>query len=300
MPFIRARRALVLLLSIALLTFAVACGGDDDDLAEDENDNTGGDAPAAVAYTANGKEGAVAGTVAFTGTAPARKAISMDADNACAAGNPNPLSEDTIVTDGKLENVFVYVKDGKLTDGNKNITGLTFAPPAPDVMLDQKGCQYRPHVLGIMTTQQLKVTNSDGTTHNVNVQPKSNQGFNQAQGSGAPAIAKAFPRAEVQIPVKCNQHPWMKSYLNVMRHPFFAVSGADGKFEIKGLPPGTYTVAAWHERFGEKTQSITVAASESKTQDFSFDAATARSDFTPGSLEVLPAIEFPMLVGHKH
>lgn len=298
MPFIRVRRALVLLLSIALLTFAVACGGDDDDLAEDENDNTGGDAPAAVAYTSNGKEGAVVGTVAFTGTAPERKAISMDADNACAAGNPNPLSEDTIVADGKLQNVFVYVKDGKLTEGNKNITGLTFSPPAPDVTLDQKGCQYRPHVLGIMTTQQLKVTNSDGTTHNVNVQPKSNQGFNQAQGSGAPAIAKAFPRSEVQIPVKCNQHPWMKSYLNVMRHPFFAVSGADGKFEIKGLPPGTYTVAAWHERFGEKTQSITVAASESKTQDFSFDAATARADFTPGSLEVLPAIEFPMLVKH--
>lgn len=296
MPFIRVRRAAALLLSISLLTFALACGGDDDDLAEDENDNTG-DAPAATAYASKGNEGGVAGTIAFTGTAPQRKAISMDADNACAADNPNPLSEDTIVTDGKLQNVFVYVKDGKLSDG-KSVTGYTFAPPTPDVLLDQKGCQYRPHVVGIMTTQQLKVTNSDGTTHNVNVQPKSNQGFNQAQGSGAGAIVKTFPRAEVQVPVKCNQHPWMKSYLNVMRHPFFAVSGEDGKFEIKGLPPGTYTIAAWHEKFGEKTQSVTVAASESKTQDFSFDAATAKVDFTPGSLEVLPAIEFPMLVKH--
>ena len=299
MSFFRVRRSVALLLSISLLAFALACGGDDDDLAEDENDNTG-DGPAAVAYTPKGNEGSVVGTIAFNGTAPERKAISMAADNACAAGNPNPLSEDTIVNDGKLENVFIFVKDGKITDGStsKNVTAYTFSPPSPDVLLDQKGCQYRPHVLGIMTTQQLKVTNSDGTTHNVNVQPKSNQGFNQAQGQGAPAIVKAFPRAEVQVPVKCNQHPWMKSYLNVMRHPFFAVSGADGKFEIKGLPPGTYTIAAWHERFGEKTQSVTVAASESKTQDFSFDAAAARADFTPGSLEVLPAIEFPMLGRH--
>ena len=294
MSFFRVRRSVALLLSISLLAFAVACGGDDDDLAEDETD---ADQPVAAPYASKGNEGALVGTVAFTGTAPERKAISMDADNACAASNPNPLSEDTIVADGKLQNVFVYVKDGKLADG-KSVTGYTFSPPAPDVMLDQKGCQYRPHVLGIMTTQQLKVTNSDGTTHNVNVQPKSNQGFNQAQGQGAPAIVKAFPRAEVQVPVKCNQHPWMKSYLNVMRHPFFAVSGADGKFEIKGLPPGTYTIAAWHERFGEKTQSVTVAASESKTQDFSFDAAAAKADFTPGSFEVLPAIEFPMLVKH--
>jgi hypothetical protein len=222
----------------------------------------------------------------------------MDADNACAANNPNPLSEDAIVADGKLQNVFIYVKDGKLAEG-KSVTGYTFAPAAPEVVLDQKGCQYTPHVLGMMNTQKLRVLNSDQTTHNVNVQPKSNQPFNQAQGTGAPPIVKEFPRSEAVIPVKCNQHPWMKAYLNVLRHPFFAVSGADGKFEIKGLPPGTYTIAAWHERFGEKTQSVTVAASESKTQDFSFDAASARGEFTPGSLEVLPALELPMPV-HKH
>jgi cbb3-type cytochrome oxidase cytochrome c subunit/cytochrome c551/c552/plastocyanin len=257
------------------------------------------DAPAATAYTPKGNEGGVVGTIAFNGTAPERKAISMDADNACAASNPNPLSEDAVVNDGKLQNVFVYVKDGKLAEGGRSITGFTFAPPSPDVVLDQKGCQYTPHVVGVMTTQQVRVLNSDQTTHNVNVQPKSNQGFNQAQGSGAAPIVKTFPRPEVQVPVKCNQHPWMKAYLNVMRHPFFAVSGADGRFEIKGLPPGTYTVAAWHERFGEKTQSITVGAGESKTQDFQFDAAAARNGSAPGSFEVLPAIEFPMLV-HKH
>lgn len=297
MPSFRVRRYVALLLSASLLTFALACGGgDDDDLGEEENDNT--EQQAAAPYTPKGNEGSLAGTIAFNGTAPERKAISMDADNACAAGNPNPLSEDAIVNAGKLQNVFVYVKDGKLSDG-KSVAGFTYAPPAAEVLLDQKGCQYTPHVLGMMSTQKLRVTNSDQTTHNVNAQPKSNQPFNQAQGTGAPAIVKEFPRAEAQIPIKCNQHPWMKSYMHVLRHPFFAVSGADGRFEIKGLPPGTYTVAAWHERFGEKTQSVTVAASESKTQDFSFDAATARADFTPWSLEVLPAVEFPMLV-HKH
>jgi plastocyanin len=293
MPFVRLRRALALLLTVSALSLALACGGDDDDLAEDEEE----EGPVAVAYKPSGNEGTLAGVINLSGTAPERRAISMDADNACAANNPNPLSEDTVVNGGKVQNVFVYVKDGKTADG-KSIASLSFTPPAPEVVLDQKGCQYTPHVLGIMTTQQLKVTNSDATTHNVNVQPKSNQGFNQAQGQSAPAITKNFPRAEVQVPVKCNQHPWMKAWVNVMRHPFFAVSGADGTFQIAGLPPGTYNVVAWHERFGEKTQSVTVGAKEQKTQDFQFDAASASLEFRPGSLEVMPAIEFPMLMKH--
>ena len=295
MPFVRLRRALALLLSVTLLSFALACGGDDDDLAEEEEE--GGAEVAAAAYKPSGNEGTLAGVVNLNGTAPERRAISMDADNACAANNPNPLSEDAVVNGGKVQNVFVYVKDGKTAEG-RSLTAYSFAPPAPEVVLDQKGCQYLPHVLGMMNTQKLRVTNSDPTTHNVNAQPKSNQPFNQAQGSNAPAIVKEFPRAEVQVPVKCNQHPWMKAWVHVMRHPYFAVSGADGSFQIAGLPPGTYTVAAWHERFGEKTQTVTVGAKEQKTQDFQFDAATASTEFRPGSLEVVPAIEFPMLSKH--
>ena len=295
MPFVRLRRALALLLSVTLLSFALACGGDDDDLAEDEEED--GAATAAAAYKPSGNEGTLTGVINLNGTAPERRAISMDADNACAANNPNPLSEDAVVNSGKVQNVFVYVKEGKTAEG-RSLTAFSFAPPAAEVVLDQKGCTYLPHVLGMMNTQKLRVTNSDPTTHNVNAQPKSNQPFNQAQSSGAPAIVKEFPRAEAQVPVKCNQHPWMKSYQNVMRHPFFAVSGADGTFQIAGLPPGTYTVAAWHERFGEKTQTVTVGAKEQKTQDFQFDAATASMEFRPGSLEVMPAIEFPMLMKH--
>ena len=295
MPFVRLRRALALLLSVTLISFALACGGDDDD--EAEGDDEGGAEVAAAAYKPSGNEGTLAGVVNLNGTAPERRSIAMDADNACAANNPNPLSEDAVVNAGKVQNVFVYVKEGKTAEG-RSLTAYSFTPPAPEVVLDQKGCQYLPHVLGMMNTQKLRVTNSDPTTHNVNAQPKSNQPFNQAQSSGAPAIVKDFPRAEVQVPVKCNQHPWMKAYVNVMRHPFFAVSGADGTFQIAGLPPGTYTVAAWHERFGEKTQTVTVGAKEQKTQDFQFDAAAASLEFRPGSLEVMPAIEFPMLMKH--
>jgi hypothetical protein len=294
MPSFSLRRLLALLVALALLSLAVACGSSDDE-AEDE-DNSNGPEVAGTAYKPTGNEGAITGTVAFTGAAPAAKSISMDADPACSSANPNAQAEDVVVHDGKLQNVFVYVKDGKTADG-KSIASFKFDPPAPEAVLDQHGCQYHPHVLGIMSTQKLKVVNSDQTTHNVNVQPKSNQGFNQAQSQGAPPISKDFPRAEVVIPIKCNQHPWMKSYLNVMRTPFFGLSGADGKFEIKGVPPGTYNVVAWHEKFGEKTMSVTVAAKESKTQDFAYDGAAA-SARAGGALEVLPAIELPMISHH--
>jgi hypothetical protein len=294
MPSVSLRRLLALLVALTLVSLAVACGSDDDE-AEDE-DNSNATETAGTAYKPSGNEGAITGTVAFTGAAPAAKSISMDADPACASSNPNAQAEDVVVHDGKLQNVFVYVKDGKTADG-KSLASFKFDPPAPEAVLDQHGCQYHPHVLGIMSTQALKVTNSDQTTHNVNVQPKSNQGFNQAQSQGAPPISKNFPRAEVVIPIKCNQHPWMKSYLNVMRTPFFGLSGADGKFEIKGVPPGTYTVVAWHEKFGEKTMSVTVAAKEAKTQDFAYDGAAAAARGA-GSLEVLPAIEFPMISHH--
>lgn len=286
------RRLLVLLLSISLLSFALGCGKGDDDEAEDE-DNSSETATAGTPYKPSGNEGLIVGTVAFNGAAPASRPISMDADPACAASNPNAQAQDVVVHDGKLQNVFVYVKDGKTSDG-KSITAFTFDPPAPAVVLDQKGCQYHPHVLGMMTTQSFEVTNSDQTTHNVHPSPKSNQEWNQSQPAGAPPIVQKFTRPETLVPVKCNQHPWMKSYVGVLRHPFFAVSGPDGHFEIKNLPPGTYTLVAWHEKFGEKSQPVTVGAKESKTQDFSFDEKTASDELRGGSLTVLPALELPV------
>jgi plastocyanin len=293
MPFKQLSRLLALMLAVAMLSFMLACGGsdDDDDVAEDEGAAT---ETAGTPYKSSGNEGSITGAINFTGEAPAPKPISMDADAACAQTNPNPQTEDVIVKDGKLANVFVYIKDGKTTEGNKSITSFAFEVPATEVLLDQKGCRYLPHVLGIMAGQKLKVTNSDPTAHNVHPSPKSNKEWNQSQPAGAQPIIQSFSRAEVVVPVKCNQHPWMKANIGVLKHPLFAVSGENGAFEIKGVPPGTYTVAVWHERYGEKTQSVTVGAKETKTQDFAFDASAGKTAIR-GSLEVLPAIEFPVI-----
>jgi hypothetical protein len=144
----------------------------------------------------------------------------------------------------------------------------------------------------------LNITNSDPTQHNIHFTPKNNPDWNQSQPNGAPALTHSFARSEVLVPVKCNQHPWMKAYVGVLKHPFFAVSAEDGTFTIKGVPPGTYTVAAWHEGGAtgtEKTMSVTVPASGSAKADFAFgEAATAGN--TPG-LEMMPAIEVP-IPGH--
>jgi plastocyanin len=295
MPFKQLSRLLALLLAAAMLSFMLACGGsDDDDVAEEDGTAT---EAAGTPYKVSGNEGSITGAINFTGEAPAAKPISMDADAACAQNNPNPHTEEVVVKDGKLANVLVYIKDGKTADG-KSITGFAFDVPATEVVLDQKGCHYIPHVLGIMAGQKLKVTNSDPTAHNVHPSPKSNKEWNQSQPAGAQPIIQSFSRAEVVVPVKCNQHPWMKANIGVLKHPLFAVSGENGTFEIKGVPPGTYTLATWHEKYGEKTQSVTIGAKETKTQDFAFDASAGKTALLHGSLEVLPAIEFPVISKH--
>ena len=297
MPYPRVRRALALLLAAALLMFVFAACSSDEDEADDNSSDA--DQPAAgQKYTANGNEGQITGTIALNGAAPAPAPISMDADAACAQNNPNPHTETVVAKDGKLANVFIYIKDGKTADG-KTITNLTWDVPTTPVVLDQKGCHYVPHVLGLMAGQKLNITNSDQTAHNVHPLPtKGNTEWNQSQPAGAPPLEKSFPRPEVMIPVKCNQHPWMKSFIGVMRNPLFAVSGEDGKFTITGVPQGTYTVAALHESFGEKTMTVTVGAKEIKTQDFAFDVKTASAQPFGGAMRVEPALEFPMLMKH--
>jgi len=210
------------------------------------------------------------------------------------------VTEDTMAKEGKLANAFVYIKDGATVDGTK-VGDYTFATPTDAAVLDQKGCHYVPHVMGVQANQKVRITNSDPTQHNVHPTPRVNPEWNQTQANGAAPIEKSFARPEVLIPVKCNQHPWMKSYIGVLKHPFYAVSGEDGTFTIKGVPPGTYTVAAWHEKGGpngtEKTMQVTVAANGSGKADFAFgDAASASS--RPGGLQMMPALELPMIVRH--
>lgn len=298
MPFNRVRRIVALLLALALFSFVfAACSSDDEDDADDNSNSTESTA-GGPKYTPSGNEGQITGTIALTGTAPEPKPISMDADAACAANNPNPRTEDVVAKDGKLANVLIYIKDGKTADG-KTITSMSWDVPTTEVALDQKGCHYVPHVLGVMAGQRLKITNSDQTTHNVHPLPtKGNTEWNQSQSAGAAPLEKTFARSEIVIPVKCNQHPWMKSYVGVMRNPLYAVSTEDGKFTITGLPPGTYTVAALHEKYGEKTMSVTVGAKEIKTQDFAFDAAGATAQLFGGALRIEPALEIPMPMKH--
>jgi len=260
--------------------------------------NDGGGAATAAKYT--GPTGTVTGVVSFNGTAPAPTKIDSTADPVCGKQNPNLETEITVVKDGKLANAFVYIKDGTTTDGKK-VGDFTWDTPTAAAQLDQNGCHYRPHVLGVQTNQKISITNSDPTTHNIHPTPKQNPEWNQSQPSGAAPIEKSFARSEILVPVKCNQHPWMKAYIGVMKTPFFAVSADNGSFTIKGVPAGTYTVAAWHEGGVDgttKTVQVTVPANGSATADFAFEGA-ATSANQQGGLKMMPAIEFPML-GRKH
>jgi len=208
--------------------------------------------------------GSISGVVKFDGAAPKPVKIDMSQDPACKGTNE---SETVMVDSGNLENAFVYVKDG--------LGSRTFQPPSTPVEIDQKGCRYHPHVLGVMVGQTVKVVNSDPTTHNIHPTPKDNREWNESQAPSAAPIEKSFSRPEIMLPVKCNQHPWMKMYINVVPSPFFAVTGKDGKYELKGLPPGTYTIAVVQEKMGEQTQQVTIGPKETKTQDFTYKAGAA-------------------------
>jgi plastocyanin len=201
----------------------------------------------------------VSGTVNFDGKAPKPAKIDMSQDPACKGVNE---AETVVVDNGKLANVFVYVKDGL---GNR-----TFATPAEKVMIDQQGCRYHPHVLGVMVNQPIEIMNADPTTHNIHPTPKDNREWNESQPPKSPPLEKSFAREEIMLPVKCNQHPWMKMYVNVVKSPYFAVTDKDGKYEIKNLPPGEYTLAFVQEKLGEQDQKITVAPKDTKTVDQTF------------------------------
>ncbi|MEK6284573.1 MAG: hypothetical protein AABO57_02420 [Acidobacteriota bacterium] len=266
------------MLTLATLLIAVGCGKK-----QPAADDKAGDGSSKPQYASKGDEGTITGKITYDGTPPTGKKIDMSQDANCASAPGDKTTDDLLVTDGKLANVFVYVKSGP-------VDRFTFPIPSDPVVLDQQGCRYHPRVLGIQTNQMLEVKNSDKTTHNIHPSPKVNQEWNQMQAQGAPPIEKKFTRAETLIPVKCNQHPWMKANVGVLGHPCFAVSAKDGSYTIKNVPPGSYTLVFWHETLGEKTQPITIAAKESKAQDITYKAgATARAT----SMQIGPALVLP-------
>jgi hypothetical protein len=216
-----------------------------------------------VVATANAQGGTVTGSVKFTGTPPANPKIDMTEEPTCKAKNPNAVDPVVVVNKGMLANVFVYVKSGLPA-------GAKYPAPTTPVVLDQSGCLYTPRIIGAMIGQPIEIRNSDAVLHNIKAVPKKNRPFNISQPSQGMKTTRTFPAAEAAIPLECNVHGWMHAKTFVMDHPFFAVSGADGSFTLKGLPAGTYTIEAWHEKLGTKTATVTVAANGTATSTFTF------------------------------
>lgn len=207
----------------------------------------------------------VKGVVKVQGALPKPVRIDLSSDPKCVQAHPGGAMTSDITADssGDLEDVIVYVSQG--------LGDAKFAPPTEAAVIEQKGCMYKPHVVAVRANQELKVVNSDPTTHNIHPLPNNNRELNQSQPPGVP-FSMTFAREEIAIPVKCNIHPWMHSSIAVFKHPFFAVTGKDGSFEIGNLPPGSYTITAWHEKLGTSFQKITVGESETKTMEFVFKA----------------------------
>lgn len=227
------------LLLLGSVPLAVACGGGE----AEKPAAAPATQPAAAAPAASAGSASVAGKVSFDGAVPAAEKVKLSADPKCAAMHKDGLERQTIhVKDGGLADVLVYVKSG---------ANGTYSAPAEDVLLDQHGCDYTPHMVAMVAGQKLKIRNSDDTLHNIHPRPTVNTEFNVGQPRQGMESEKTFDKAELLIPVGCDVHPWMRAYITVLSNPFFAVTGEDGTFTIKGLPAGEYEIEAVHGKLGK-------------------------------------------------
>jgi plastocyanin len=230
---------------------------------------TNGAVPAAVVDPST--VSSITGIVTLIGPPPAPRLIYMTAEPMCDRQHPTPVVSPEVVVgkDGALANAVVFIKSG--------LENYSFAAPKDAVHLSQIGCMYDPHVLALMVGQTLEVSNDDQTLHNVHMMAKINPSTNRGQAGGQPAIQESFSQEEFAIPIQCNIHPWMRSYAFVFKSPYFEVTPNSGKFELKNLPPGNYTIAAWQERYGTLEQRVALGANESKMISFAFDAGAAQA-----------------------
>jgi hypothetical protein len=241
------------------LFFLLACGGGGggDDAAG------GSDAPAATVAALGG--GSISGTVNFTGDVPSNPMIDMMEEAECAAKHTGDIHDPIhMVADGKLGNVFVRITAG--------LPAGPYPMPTGTATINQDGCLYNPRVIGVVAGQDFEITNSDPLQHNIKAIPAINRGFNVSQPQAGMSTTKNFASAEIMVPLECSVHSWMNAYVGVVDHPYFATSGADGSFNIEGLPTGTYTLEAWHETLGTQTAEVTVGADGATSVEFNYEA----------------------------
>ncbi len=205
----------------------------------------------------------IKGVVKFAGIVPAPEPIRMSADPSCAKQHSRPVLTWEVAVDsrGGLQDAIVFIADG--------LGDRKFDPPTQPAVISQKGCLYEPHVLAVRENQPIEVVNDDPTSHNIHPTPANNREWNKAEPPGA-KVEEAFAREEIAIPVKCNIHPWMRGYIAVLKNPYFAVTRQDGSFDLPNLPPGTYTIKAWHEKLGTASQTVTIGANQTKEINFVF------------------------------
>ena len=262
-------RMVAILGSVTLAATLVACGGGTETSNTSSEPSSPSATPGGLRVDA-GTAGAVTGVVALDGMAPSNAVIRMNADPICLRESKGAQFQETFEVggDGKsLANVFVYVKDG--------LGNYIYDTPTQPAVIDQKECRYHPHVFGMRVGQPLEIQNSDPTLHNIHALPKNNSEFNTGQPIQGMKTTHTFDKPEVMVPFKCDVHGWMNAYVGVLDHPYFAVTDKDGKFELKTLPAGTYTIEAWHERLGAQETKVTIAEKETNDVAFTFKAPAA-------------------------
>jgi plastocyanin len=210
--------------------------------------------------------GTIIGTVGFDGEPPPMAALSFGGESGCAAQHAGPvLAGDALVKEGRVQNAFVYVKEG--------LGERVFAVPTEPVTVDQKGCVYEPHVAAVRTCQPVVFVNSDALLHNVHGTPRLSSPWNFSMSAPGSRRTVRISRPEVMVEVRCDVHPWMRAYLGVLDHPYGAVTGADGAFTLGDVPPGDYVVASWHERFGSREARVTLGAKATVRLTFTYGGA---------------------------
>jgi plastocyanin len=211
--------------------------------------------------------GTIMGRVLFDGAAPEQKKQSVKGNPECAVFHPGGeiTSEELVVTNGAIKNAFVYIKSG--------LEGYSFPTPSEAAVVENKDCHYVPHVCGVQVNQSINFVNNDPTLHNFHAYPKNSKPFNMGLPFQNMKQVKKFEGAEVMVPLKCDVHPWMLGYIGVLNHPYFAVTGEDGNFELKNVPPGTYTIEVWQEKLGVRSQEITIEPQTTKEIEFKYAAS---------------------------